>query len=164
MSIKAITQLLERLIEVHEHLLELATKKVEPIKKGDMKVLEAIVREESKLAHKLQTTEMLRSKIVRTFLLEQGEAKEAVTMSDVKRFATAEEKLQLEQLQRKLVDDVQKLKTQNELNQELIEESLRFVNLSLDLMLPHKEDVSYNPRSQDDEPYENNHSLFDSKA
>jgi len=164
MSVNAITQLMERLIEVHEQLLEMAANKVEPIKKGDMKALEAIVRTESKLAHKLQTTEMLRSKVVRTFLLEQGEAKEAVTMSDVKKFATAEESIQLEQLQIKLVDDVQKLKTQNELNQQLIEESLRFVNLSLDLMLPHKEDVSYNPRSRDDEPYENNHSLFDSKA
>ncbi|WP_227937248.1 flagellar protein FlgN [Alkalihalobacillus deserti] len=164
MSIKAITQMMERLIEIHEPLHDLAVKKVEPIKKGDMKVLEAIVREEAKLAYKLQTTEMLRSKVVRTFLLEQGEAKEAVTMSDVKRFATVEEKLQLEQLQLKLVDDVQKLKTQNEMNQELIEESLRFVNLSLDLMLPHKEDVSYDPRSRDDEPFENAHSIFDSKA
>lgn len=164
MSVKAISQLMERLIEIHELLLEMAINKVDPIKKGDMKALEAIVREESKLAHKLQTTEMLRSKVVRTFLFEQGEAKEAVTMSDVKKFATAEENLQLEELQFKLIELVQTLKTQNELNQELIEESLRFVNLSLDLMLPQKEDISYNPRSRDDDSYENNHSLFDSKA
>jgi flagellar biosynthesis/type III secretory pathway chaperone len=156
--------MIERLIEIHEQLIDLAAKKIEPIKRGEMKALEAIVREESKWAHKLQTTEMLRAKVVKAFLLEQGEVKEAVTMSNVKRFATEEEKLVLDQLQVTLIDQVQKLKAKNELNQELIEESLRFVNLSLDLMVPHKEDVSYHPHEHEDRPLGHGHSLFDSKA
>jgi flagellar biosynthesis/type III secretory pathway chaperone len=164
MSVKAITQIIERLLEIHEGLVDLASKKVEPIKKGDMPTLEKLVREESKLAHKLQTTELLRAKVVRTFLLEKGEAPEDATLSDVKRYATDAEQKQLEQFQNMLVEYVVKLKAQNELNQSLIEESLRFVNLSLDLMIPHKEDVSYNPRERDDRPFEGGHSLFDSKA
>jgi hypothetical protein len=31
-------------------------------------------------------------------------------------------------------------------------------------MIPHKEDVSYNPRERDDRPFEGGQSLFDSKA
>ncbi|GAE33028.1 flagellar protein FlgN [Halalkalibacter akibai] len=164
MSIKAITQMVERLIDIHEQLIDLAAKKTELIKQNNMKALELLVREESKLAHKLQTTELLRSKTVKTFLLEQGEAKENVTISDVKAFATEEEKQILDQHQDQLIKHVVELKTLNQLNQELIEESLRFVNLSLDLMLPHKEDVSYNPLDHEDRPFEHGRSLFDSKA
>ncbi|ARK32099.1 flagellar protein FlgN [Halalkalibacter krulwichiae] len=164
MSIKAITQLIERLFEIHEQLYHLAVDKLEPIKKGDMKALEQIVREESKLAHKLQTTEMLRQKVVRTYLFEQGEAKEGATMTDVKRYATKEEAEKLELLQQQLLDYAQKLKQQNELNQDLIAESLRFVNLSLDLMVPHQEDVSYHPHEHEDRPIGNGRSIFDSKA
>ncbi|KHF39620.1 flagellar protein FlgN [Halalkalibacter okhensis] len=164
MSLTAITQLIERLIEIHEGLLDLATKKVEPIKRSDMPTLEKLVREESKLAHKLQTTEMLRAKVVRTFLEEKGEVKEDATLTDVKKYGTEAQQQRLDDLQTKLVGYVVSLKEQNELNQSLIEESLRFVNLSLDLMIPHKEDVSYNPRDREDRPMEGNHSLFDSKA
>ncbi|MDT8858790.1 flagellar protein FlgN [Alkalihalobacillus sp. MEB130] len=164
MSAKAIAQLMERLIEIHEGLIDLAVKKVEPIKKGDMPVLEKLIREESKLARQLQTTEMLRAKVVRTFLLEKGEAKEGATLSDVKKHVEEAEQTKFDELQKILITHVIKLKQQNELNQALIEESLRFVNLSLDLMIPHKEDISYNPKDRDDQPMEGGHSLFDSKA
>ncbi|MCL7746741.1 flagellar protein FlgN [Halalkalibacter alkaliphilus] len=164
MSLNAVIQLIERLIEIHEKLYSMAKKKVEPIKKGDMPVLGALVREESKLIRMLQTTELMRGKVVRTFLLEKGEVKEDATISDVMKLASADEKKKLDELQKKLRAQVKMLKEQNDLNQELIEESLRFVNLSLDLIVPHKEDISYNPKERDDEPYETGHSLFDSKA
>ncbi|GAE26510.1 flagellar protein [Halalkalibacter wakoensis JCM 9140] len=164
MSATAIIQLMERLIELHEELIETAQKKVDLIKTGDMRSLETLVREESKLTRKLETTELLRQKVVRTFLLEKGEVTENATISDVKLFVTDVEKETLVQVQMKLVSLVEKLREQNNLNQSLIEESLRFVNLSLDLLRPHKEDISYHPNSKEDEPYDTGHSIFDSKA
>ncbi len=99
------------------------------------------------------------------FLMTKGEVTENATMTDIRKYATKDEQQQLEQLQNELLNQVQNLKRQNELNQLLIEESLRFVNLSLDLMVPHKEDISYKrPHEQDDSRYDTGHSLFDSKA
>lgn len=165
MSIKVITELMESLMTIHGDLYTLGQRKIEPIKKGDMSALEVLVREETKLVRKLQSTEALRTKAVRTFLISKGEVTENATMTDVRKFATNEEQQQLERLQAELMEHVQNLKAQNELNQLLIEESLRFVNLSLDLMVPHKEDVSYKrPKERDDNRFDTGHSLFDSKA
>ncbi|TWI59945.1 flagellar protein FlgN [Halalkalibacter nanhaiisediminis] len=165
MSMKAIVEIIESLTGIHKELYTLGEQKVEPIKKGDMSALEVLVREESKLVRKLQATEGLRTKVVKNFLMTKGEVTENATMTDIRKYATKEEEQQLEQIQNELLNQVQNLKRQNELNQLLIEESLRFVNLSLDLMVPHKEDISYKrPHEQDDSRYDTGHSLFDSKA
>ncbi|MCM3716129.1 flagellar protein FlgN [Alkalihalobacillus oceani] len=165
MSVKAITELLEALITIHHELNKAAGQKVELIKKGDMPALEELVRAEAKLVRKAQATESMREKVVRTFLLSKGKVTENATLAEVKEWATTEEREQLDALQQQLVTELHLLKRQNELNQQLIEESLRFVNLSLDLMVPHQEDISYKrPNERDDQPYDTGHSLFDSKA
>ncbi|MBP3950041.1 flagellar protein FlgN [Bacillus suaedae] len=164
MSLQAIVQLLERIDEIHHQLLTIAESKIEKIKSGDMPSIEALVREETKLVRKLETTEVLRSRVVQTFLQEKGEATENATISDIKNYVTETEQQQLSKLQEAIIAQAVNLKTVNDLNQSLIEESLRFVNLSLDLMVPHKEDISYSPRHRDDKPFERGRSLFDSKA
>lgn len=162
---ESIIKCMETLLAIHEELLLIGRQKVELVKKGDMTTLETLVREETKLIQKLQITERVRTEHVQKLLKNKGEIKENATLTDVKKFATAGEKDQLEQLQDKLFIAVQEVKKQNAFNQQLIEESLRFVNLSLDLIVPHSEDISYKkPGDQDDDRYETGHSLFDSKA
>ena len=166
MSVKAITELLESLAMIHHELNQAAGQKVELIKKGDMPALEELVRAEAKLARKAQATEAMREKVVRTFLVSKGRVTENATLAEIKEWATAEEREQLDALQQRLLTEIHALKRQNELNQQLIEESLRFVNLSLDLMVPYQEDISYKRPNEhnEDQPYDTGRSLFDSKA
>ncbi|NEU30261.1 flagellar protein FlgN [bacterium LRH843] len=167
MSVKAILDCMENLVTVHEELAQIGKEKVEPIKKGDMSALSALVRAEAKLVRKAQTTEIMREKLVASLLADKGKAKENATMRDVKEVATAPERERLDQLQEQLLVHMNNLKRINEQNQLLLEESLRFVNLSLDLMVPHQDDVSYKRPQflEDDQDHPmQGHSLFDSKA
>src|SRR5699024_5672202 len=109
--------------------------------------------------------ETIRGRQAEAYLQKHGEGNEEATMSEVKKHATTDEKEMLDQLQEELLIVILQLKRQNEFNQQLIEESLAFVNLSLDLMVPHQEDISYKrPDDEEHDRYDRGHSLFDSKA
>lgn len=152
------------LLSIYEKLYALGIKKVDLIKKGDMAQLDVAIREETTLVHKLQLTETMREKQVMTFLQSKGKKIKNATVTDVIAYVEKEEKQTLRSLQENLVECMQKVQRQNEHNKQLIEESLRFVNLSLDLMIPYKEDISYGRPEDEDERIETGHSLFDSKA
>ncbi len=156
---------METLLTIHHELLTISVEKVELIKNGDAAALEALIRTEAKLARKIQINDTLRMKQVQAILAKKGKMKENATITDVKEFATEAEKEQLDHIQEQLLLAIHQLKTHNDLNQELITESLRFVNLSLDLIVPYKEDISYSRRQEDDDDrFLTGHSLFDSKA
>lgn len=162
---KSLIETIETLLHVHRELLALSDEKVEHIKTGNMSALEKLLREEAKLISKLRLTEMVRAKNVQTILSKAGKVIEDATMSDVKELATEAEKEELDRLQAELLSVINELKRKNEQNEELIQESLRFVHLSLDLIAPHKEDIAYSNRPQDDDDRPIiGHSLFDSKA
>ncbi|WP_100405460.1 flagellar protein FlgN [Bacillus solitudinis] len=165
MSAKQIIQSLAELIRVHQQLNEAAIKKMDFIKKGDMSALETLVREESKLVSKLRITELIREKQVLTFFNEQGKVTEDVTIGAMLPLLNEDEQSTLAKLQKALVQEVTILKRQNERNQSLVEESLRFVNLSLDLLMPSAEDISYTrPHEREDQATDYKHSTFDSRA
>jgi flagellar biosynthesis/type III secretory pathway chaperone len=86
-----------------------------------------------------------------------------VTLGDVLEQAELDEKENLILLQEKLVIAYEALKSRNKLNQELLEQSLQYVNMSLCMVQPENEPATYkNPKSN---PYNSNRSsLFDSKA
>ncbi|WP_062050216.1 flagellar protein FlgN [Bacillus sp. JCM 19034] len=164
MSMQTLIQLMGRLDEIQHELLKIAKQKVEPIKKGNPKEIEALVRNEAKLIRQLEATEVLRTKAVKSFLHEQGISKEMATVSELLKWANEEDAQRLTTLQQSLLDTTDKLKRQNQFNQQLIDESLQFVTLSLDLMMPQKEDISYSPNERQDELLGTGRSLFDSKA
>ncbi|GAE32120.1 flagellar protein FlgN [Halalkalibacter hemicellulosilyticus] len=164
MSLKALIQLMERLDEIQQQLLIIAKQKVEPLKKGEMKAVEALVREESKWIHQLEMTETLRTKKVSAFLQEQGFEDKDARMVDLVPYANEDEQRRMTEVQQSLVDVTEQLKQQNQFNQQLIEESLKLVRTSLDLMIPMKEDISYSPNEKQESPLGSGHSLFDSKA
>ncbi len=160
----AIIDSLQTLLDVHKKLVAIGDEKVELVKTGNISALETLLREEAKLMRTLEITEKIRMKQVEAYLAKHGIAKKDATLSDVKKAATAAERERLDALQSELVAVIDELKWKNERNQELIEESLRFVELSLDLIAPHKEDIAYNPHDDGDDDYVIGHSLFDRKA
>ncbi|MFA9458571.1 flagellar protein FlgN [Halalkalibacter sp. AB-rgal2] len=164
MSLKALIQLMERLEEIQQQLLMIAIQKVEPLKKGDMKVVETLVREESKWIHQLEMVETLRTKKISDYVQEQGIESNGARMVDLLPYASEDEQLRMIEIQQSLTDVTAQLKQQNEFNQQLIEESLKLVRVSLDLMIPMKEDISYSPDEKQESPLGSGHSIFDSKA
>jgi flagellar biosynthesis/type III secretory pathway chaperone len=152
METAQMTSLLERLYKSHEDLLALGERKTEILKLGDMKALDVLLKEEDLQVKKLQMIEKER-------MLKFAN----VTLGDVLEQAEESEKEKLLHLQDQLIQTYEALKSRNELNQELLEQSLQYVNMSLSLIQPENGPVTYNnPRAN---PYrQNNSSLFDSKA
>ncbi|WNB92714.1 flagellar protein FlgN [Bacillus sp. NEB1478] len=152
METAQMTSLLERLFKSHEDLLSLGERKTEALKAGDMKTLDLLLKEEDLNVKKLQVIEKER-------LLKFAN----VTVSDVLEQADDIEKEMLIHLQGKLVHAYQALKSRNELNQELLEQSLQYVNMTLSMVQPSNEPATYSKTKTN--PYHSNpSSLFDSKA
>ncbi|MDR7073156.1 flagellar protein FlgN [Fictibacillus barbaricus] len=152
METAQMTSLLERLFKSHEDLLSLGERKTEALKTGDMKALDLLLKEEDIQVKKLQVIEKER-------LIKFAN----VTVSDVLEQADELEKDKLFSLQEKLVKAYEALKSRNELNQDLLEQSLQYVNMTLSMVQPTGEPATYSKTKTN--PYNPNHSsLFDSKA
>lgn len=164
MSLSSICVALKGLIQAHQSLNEIAAEKTEVLKNGDMQALNEIVQKEAVLIKELRKIEVNRFKLMAQFCQQKGLATEDVTLESLLSFATNEEQTVLRDLQRSLKEEVHRLKSQNELNQILIQDSLRFVNLSLDLLLPDQESIHYQHPTQKSQKSSQNYTLFDSKA
>ncbi|MNV89067.1 FlgN protein [compost metagenome] len=75
----------------------------------------------------------------------------------------AEEKIALAESQKNLIEAISKLKERNSLNQKLVEQSLAFIDYSLDLVIGAPEDdmMYQNPQRQKNN---NRLGIFDTRA
>jgi flagellar biosynthesis/type III secretory pathway chaperone len=136
-TIQPILELMEQLAEIHRELIELAKEKTPVLVRNDVERLNAIIRKESKLVQRV--AELDRERVQRTgeYLISRGYSPDPrVTISDlIKIIFKTEEKKALMEARRTLLDILAELKKLNELNQNLIEQSLAFINFSIDLLV-----------------------------
>ncbi len=164
MSAKEIIAVIAEMIKLHKTFNELAIEKTDIIKKSDIKALDMLIKKEGALIHQLNQLEQKRMSVVEAFLNRKGLVTEGVTMEQVIEMAPKEEQPILTKLQRALMSEIDRLKKNNEQNQQLIEDSLRFVNLSLDLLAPEPEEINYQRPAQKNYDSDTKRSIFDSKA
>lgn len=164
MSVEAIIGTITRLISVHQDLNQLAKKKTEIIKDGEIEKLEILLKEEGALVLRLKELETTRSGHVRDFLSHKGILAEDRTLAQLAMLVSPGEKEELLGLRQRLTDEIAVLKQQNKLNQELIEQSLQFVNVSLGLLQPEVEPVNYERPGRTDPVVKKGKSMFDSRA
>jgi flagellar biosynthesis/type III secretory pathway chaperone len=163
MSAQQIIECMKKLGQVHTTFNQLAEEKTEALKKGDISHLRSLLQKESAYLKQLQQLEQERVRLVRFFITGKGLASEGGTITELLLHVTEEEKNQLISLQKELIEEIEKLKMQNELNQQLIQDSLRFVNLSLDVIQPQSDTGNYQRTTNDDDE-QLGRSLFDTKA
>lgn len=156
-SAQTIITELEKLIKLHNSLNQLANKKTTIIKEGKTDALTALLVDEQKHIKVITQTEKEREKAVLAFM-----SGRSATLDEVIEVADTAEADILRHLKEELLNEIMKLKGQNELNQELLITSLQFVNLSLDLLRP--QDRNYNYGQNNQEPQNKGISMFDSKA
>ncbi|KGA97240.1 hypothetical protein AJ85_16995 [Alkalihalobacillus alcalophilus ATCC 27647 = CGMCC 1.3604] len=165
MMIEKIKQALSQLVEVQQQLLEIAVNKTELIKENRMKDLELVVREEAKAIQKLRITEMVRVKEVKSFFETRNKPLLEPTMTDLIAEVEPSDREGLQSLQQLLLEQILELKKVNEHNEELIQESMKFVHFSLDVLSPQLSEMQYQRKPQNGNGYENGeHSIFDSRA
>lgn len=143
---------------------QLAIQKTEVIKSGDFNDLNNLIIEEKKHIQAIQKIEKKLFNETEHFLKLYGITSEKLTLTDCIEISSNEEKQILIEKKSDLAELVIRLKQQNSLNQQLLEQSLQFVNISLDMLLPAIDSFNYEHPNQTTAIGEDKRSIFDSKA
>jgi flagellar biosynthesis/type III secretory pathway chaperone len=164
LSAKQLIELLEKHVKLHKGLLDLANKKTEVLKKGDMEALSEMMKEEQKYIAAIKQIEKERILAVEKIISALGHMQTEPTLTTCIELVEEPERSALERLRDNLVAVVTELKNINELNQQLLQQSLQFVNMTLDMIMPQPKEVNYRKPNMVTSSYEGSSSLFDSKA
>ncbi|MGV2884503.1 flagellar protein FlgN [Paenibacillus taichungensis] len=141
MAIESIIDVLEQLEAAHVEMLELGERKKEAVIANKVDILISLINQESKLLKRIELIEQQRILAVHQFLEGRGiKSKLNLTISELTRlvFDTAEKK-RLLQAQTSLTDVLQKVKYLNESNQQLIKQSLSYIDFFIETMSFHAE-------------------------
>jgi len=160
-----IIQALNNMTKLHRSMVALAKQKTEIIKRGDINSLQNLLKEENKHIQAIQRLEMGLKNETILFLQKNRVEMEQPSLSAAIEIANELEKEALLQGKQELENEIRELSIQNQLNQQLLEQSLQFVNISLDLLQPDIDSYNYD-RSENgaQENRQQSRSLFDSKA
>lgn len=157
---KQLLALMGKMVKLHKSLYELSEEKTDIIKKGDINGLNQILKDEQAHVAAISKLESERQKIASALL----PAQDKPNLSDCLNVMEGEEKTELEQKRFELMELVLRIQEKNDLNQQLIYQSLQFVNLSLNLVAPKQDDFNYGPFSGSPTIQAKPASTFSSKA
>ncbi len=153
---------LEKILKLQKSLHQIALKKTEILKADNIEALGELLKDELKHIKAIEVVNNEREQIQHELANEISLSPEHLTISELLSSDGIEEKEKLRSLQEQLIEQMKIIKEINELNQDMLQQSLNFVNLNLDLLLG-QESSNYNGQTSD-ENQSINRSIFDSKA
>ncbi len=136
MSVQPIISILEKLEKMHKSLLEHAYKKTELVKNNDMEELDKMLKVEQSHVAAIEQLEQLRQKkVVEFFQLKGIKVSSPPSVAELLEvIEDEEESQQLSDVRNRLLKVIDDLKKQNDLNQQLIYNSLQLVNVTLNML------------------------------
>ncbi|NHN33864.1 flagellar protein FlgN [Paenibacillus agricola] len=167
MAFQALIQTMTALNGVHDALSELAEQKKQVLIYNRVEQLTQIVSKENKLIKQIGELDQQRVEVIGQFLIEKGyKPNPKVTVSDLTKIIfNMDDKKALLELQKQLLGTIRKLREMNQLNQQLIEHSLSFIDYSLDLIVgPPEDDVFYHKPQQNAARGNKRLGIFDTRA
>jgi hypothetical protein len=163
-SAEQLLQSLQKLFVLHQNLLNLTKKKTELLKTGDMEALNLQMNEENKYILAIKQIENDRIKQVQDILKIYRLREDEQTLSKCIELISEPIKSKLLNTQHELVRVVEDLKNENDLNQQLINQSLQFINVSLGMLRPETQTTNYKHPEKKQSNENASRSMFDSKA
>ncbi|MFE4712079.1 MULTISPECIES: flagellar protein FlgN [Paenibacillus] len=136
MALTTLIELLERLDEVHIQMLDLAATKKQAIMENKIEMLIQIINKESKQMKTIEQLEEERAQAIHAFLQGAGiRSNLKLNLSELSRLVfDLDDKQRLLHIQKKLAGTLQQLKEANALNQQLIQQSLSYIDFSIESM------------------------------
>ncbi|MDP5275881.1 flagellar protein FlgN [Chengkuizengella axinellae] len=137
MSVDDIVQHLEVLDQLHFNLLELGKQKKQVIIDNNIEELKEMMNQESMLIKQISDIDSKRVQAVINFARQKGvQPNPNITITELSRFIIdPEEKKALITAQGKLLKTMDEMKHINQLNQKLIEQSLSYINVTMEAAL-----------------------------
>lgn len=164
MSVNSIIDKLEQLVEIHQQLIQFSLEKTTIVKNGEVDKLQSHLVKERKLVQQLEKAEAAREKEVEKWFIDNGLSLDDTTITTMLQHLQDEgEQQALEANAVRLAEALINLKQQEQLNVALIQQSMQFVQLSIDLLSPSLANINYSNKTDMDKSSANR-SLFDSKA
>ncbi|MCP3794850.1 flagellar protein FlgN [Paenibacillus sp. CH40] len=166
MPLDRLIDVLEQLDQKHLILLELAKSKKKIVMENDMDSLVQHLNQESRLLKQVEQLEEARMEVSYELLRERGiKSQLNLTITELARLVfDPEDKNKLLSVQSRLSHTLSELKEINAINQKLIEQSLVFIDYSLDLLVgrPNQEMTYMHPDQKSNQLARPG--LFDTKA
>jgi flagellar biosynthesis/type III secretory pathway chaperone len=144
MTVSKVIETLDSLAEMHEHLLQTGLEKKQAIIDKNLDSLMRIMRLETKLVKDITTLDLERVAVCRKLMIEKG-VKNRLNATYRQLMGVVfvpEERLQLQAVHERLERVLKELKRLNDLNQTLLNQSLDFIQFSIELLIS-PEDESY---------------------
>lgn len=164
MTIQPIIDSLSRLEKLHQSLLLLAQEKTEALKSGGFDQLQKVLVQERKYVQAINQVEKSRQQAVGDWLRDHSKSLPEPTVSYLlELIPDTAEKQSLEKHFLKLTDVILRVKQQEQLNQELMLQSLQYIELSLDMLDPSLKNLNYS-QTKSQPASQQSRSMFDSKA
>ncbi|MCY9528651.1 MULTISPECIES: flagellar protein FlgN [Paenibacillus] len=164
-SVQQIIGTLTLLNDLHKQLLDIAEEKKQVIIKNDVEGLSQLMTKESRLLKQVAEVDEDRQQATQQFILEKGIRSQLnLTVTEIARLVfQAEERVELLRSKEELTRTIEKLKKVNLQNQQLIQQSLEFVDFSLNMFLGAEDDGFYQ-RPDQQHGSSRNKTFFDTKA
>lgn len=136
MALTILIDLLERLDEVHLQMLDLAAHKKQAIMENKVEGLIQILNKESKHMKAIEQLDREREQAVYAFLQQAGiRSNLKLNLTELSRLVfDLDDKQKLLHIQNKFAVTLQALKEANSLNQQLIQQSLSYIDFSIESM------------------------------
>lgn len=163
MALQALLETIEKLHKLHRSLLEISKLKSDFLKANDMDGLQKQLLAEKKHVQAVVQLEKLRIKQTEAYAVASGIPVPSTISELLEQITDQKLALQFEQELIGLTETVTELKKQEALNQQLLEQSMQFLQISLDMLAPSIQSLNYGTPNQDQQRQQNR-SLFDSKA
>jgi hypothetical protein len=133
-------QCLESLLTEHEALLDLAEQKKQVLVHGPMNIFSSLVTKEMQRVNRIKNLENERQQLLGESLKTMGIQDTDLSMWEwIQLLKDVVERQTFTQLREQLRNTLVTLKQMNELNQKLIQQSLDYVNYSMDLYMGTRE-------------------------
>ncbi|GAA0285689.1 flagellar biosynthesis/type III secretory pathway chaperone [Gracilibacillus halotolerans] len=165
MTVQTIITLLNQLVELHKRLLAVSKEKTDILKEGDFDSLQELLKKEQALVKNITQVEQKRMKELERWSMDKGLNFEEITVTTlIETYIEGSEKDDLEKVTLELANILHELRSQEDLNKQLTEQSMQFVQLSLNMMAPRPmNNMNYGNKPQQP-PSTYKQSIFDSKA
>ncbi|MDF2606872.1 MAG: flagellar protein [Bacillales bacterium] len=166
MSAKLLLDRLHKLLNINQELLKLGKEKIEALKANNLQLLEEVIKNEQRCIAMMRHADEERMNAVLAIFKDRELPANDPTITDCIAVITdAKLKEELSSLQNELLIVTYNLQNINDLNQQLLKQSLQFVNITLDSLNPQRNITNYESKGnivKDKNAPKN--SMFDSKA
>lgn len=149
---------------MHEQLLTLSKDKTEAIKDSDNEKLVNHLTKERQVLQKIEQLERVREQLVDQHFTQLNIKTEDKTITELlKTIQDKNDKQILEESVAKLIQIIVSIRENEQLNSELLQQSMQFVQLSLEMIQPQAQSISYGNQAERKDSGQKR-SVFDSKA